>query len=74
MTQLLKSGCTFIEVGVYLRPRHAGRSTALKVRNIMSVLASVAKHWVKIYLLERQKYNLQGKRIILDDELFVKAD
>lgn len=74
LTQLLKSGCTFIEVGVYLRPRHAGRSTALKVRNIMSVLVNVAKHWVKIYLFERQKYNLQGKRIILDDELFLKAD
>lgn len=69
LTQLLKSGCTFIEVGVYLRPRLAGRSTALKLKNIVSVLISVAKHWFKIYLFERKKYNLIGKRIILDDEL-----
>lgn len=70
LTQLLRSGCTFIEVGVYLRSRNAGRSTALKLKNVVSVLVSVAKHWVKIYLIERQKYNFQGKRIILEDELF----
>jgi len=70
LTQLLRSGCTFIEVGVYLRPRHAGRSTALKFKNVISVLGNIAKHWAKIRLIERQKYNLKGRRIILDNETF----
>jgi len=66
LTQLLRSGCTFVEVGVYLRQRHAGRSTALKMKNVISVLADVAKHWLKIRLLEKGKYNHPGERIILE--------
>ncbi len=66
LTQLLKSGHTFIEVGVYLRQRHAGQSTALKIKNVMSVLSNVARHWVKIRFLEKQRYCRQARRIILD--------
>ena len=72
LTQFLCSGHTFLEVGTYLRPRKSGRSTALKLRNVISVLSDVGKHWVKICLLKRQQYNPPGKRIILDDDFSIK--
>lgn len=66
LTELLRSGHTFVEVGVYLRQRHAGQSTALKIKNVVSVLSNVARHWIKIRFIEKDKYNHQAKRIILD--------
>jgi glycosyltransferase involved in cell wall biosynthesis len=56
LIRLVRSGHSFIEVGMYLRPRQAGKSSALKLKSILSVLAANVCLVKNIFWDDRKAY------------------
>ncbi|MBI3548171.1 MAG: glycosyltransferase family 2 protein [Elusimicrobia bacterium] len=50
LTILLKKGATFREVGIPLQYRRKGSSKAVRLKNVFSVIATIWKVWIEVYL------------------------
>jgi len=57
LTRLIRSGHSYIEVGISIREREHGSSKIFALTNIMSVLKTILKLIFKIHIKERRKYN-----------------
>jgi glycosyltransferase involved in cell wall biosynthesis len=43
LARLIKGGCNYVEIGMYLKPRKSGKSKAFKVKNIIRVLETLGE-------------------------------
>ncbi|SNS18685.1 Glycosyltransferase involved in cell wall bisynthesis [Humidesulfovibrio mexicanus] len=64
LVRLVRSGRSFIEVPMYLRPRLGGRSTALKPKNVVSVCLAIARLVKTIHFDEKRRYAQPVNRIL----------
>lgn len=64
LVRLIRSGHSFIEVGMYLRPRMGGRSTALKLKNVISVCLAIARLFKTVHFDEKERYSCPNNRIL----------
>jgi len=64
LVRLIRSGHSFIEVAMYLRPRLGGRSTALKLKNVLNVCLAIARLAKTIHLDEKARYSRPVNRIL----------
>ncbi len=62
LVRLLKSGASFTEVGVDIRPRQTGKTKAFRLKNIVSVLSAILSLFWEVRVKERGRYNLPAKR------------
>lgn len=63
LVRLIRSGHSFVEVGMYLRPRAGGRSTALRIKNVISVCTAIAKLFKTVHFDEKQRYSSPVNRV-----------
>lgn len=64
LVRLIRSGHSFIEVGMYLRPRTGGRSTALKIKNVINVCLAIARLFKTVHFDEKARYSKPNNRIL----------
>jgi glycosyltransferase involved in cell wall biosynthesis len=43
LARLIKSGCNYVEIGMYLKPRKHGESKAFRIKNILRVLKTLSE-------------------------------
>jgi hypothetical protein len=60
--KLLAKGCSYIEVGIKMQERIQGESKAVKLKNILDVLKTVARLFFEIKIIHRKRYNARGAR------------
>ncbi len=63
LVRLLKGGATFVEVPMRIQYRESGSSKALRPRNILSVLSTIAKLFYEVRVSERDKYSAAPGRV-----------
>jgi glycosyltransferase involved in cell wall biosynthesis len=56
LVRMIRSGRSYIEVPMPIQPRQHGRSTALKLKNIISVLSALANLFWEVRVRDRAKY------------------
>ncbi len=57
LVRLLRAGATYIEVPMRIQYRESGSSKALRPRNIMSVLSTIANLFIEVRIRQRHKYS-----------------
>ncbi len=63
LVRLIRSGHTYVEVGIPLQPREHGRSKAFRVKNIVSVVSTLAELFWDVRVRGRRKYASASPRI-----------
>ncbi len=63
LVRLLRQGASFIEVGVDITQRAAGKTKAFTVKNMVSVVKTIALLFWEVRVTERARYSSQLKRI-----------
>jgi glycosyltransferase involved in cell wall biosynthesis len=63
LVRLIRSGHTYVEVGIPLQRREHGRSKAFRVKNIVSVLSTLAELFWDVRVRGRRKYDSASPRI-----------
>jgi len=63
LIRLIRSGCSYVEVPMRLQIRQHGRSKAFKLKNIASVLATIASLYWEVRIKDRQKYSSIAQRL-----------
>lgn len=63
LVRLIRSGHSYVEVGIPLQPREHGRSKAFRVKNIMSVMGTIAGLFWDVHVRDRRKYTAPSHRI-----------
>jgi glycosyltransferase involved in cell wall biosynthesis len=63
LVRLLKSGATYIEVGVKITQRSSGKTKAFRPRNIISVLSAIAKLFWEVRVRDRGRYSSRARRV-----------
>ncbi|MBI5453572.1 MAG: glycosyltransferase, partial [Deltaproteobacteria bacterium] len=63
LVRLLRSGSSFMEVGVEISQRSKGRSKAFKLKNIASVFSAIASLFWEVRVRERVRYGSPSRRI-----------
>ncbi|MBI5492182.1 MAG: glycosyltransferase family 2 protein [Deltaproteobacteria bacterium] len=63
LVRLLKSGASFVEVGVDIKSRQAGKTKAFRLKNIASVVSAIAGLFWEVRVKERARYKAIAKRI-----------
>jgi glycosyltransferase involved in cell wall biosynthesis len=63
LVRLLRSGRSYVEVGIPLQPREHGRSKAFRLKNILSVLSTIAELFWDVRVRDRRKYAGTSRRI-----------
>jgi len=63
LIRLIRSGCSYVEVPMRLQIRQHGRSKAFKLKNIASVLATIASLFWEVRIKDRQKYSSIAQRL-----------
>jgi len=63
LVRLIRSGHTYVEVGIPLQPREHGRSKAFRLKNILSVLSTIAELFWDVRVRDRRKYAGASHRI-----------
>lgn len=53
LVKLIKSGHSYIQVGMLLKERRYGRSKAFRIKNILGVLKTVIKLFAEVYLFKK---------------------
>ncbi|PKN06779.1 MAG: hypothetical protein CVU73_15425 [Deltaproteobacteria bacterium HGW-Deltaproteobacteria-8] len=64
LVRLIRSGHSFIEVPMYLRPRLGGRSTALKLKNVLSVCLAIVRLAKTVHVDEKSRYSEPNNRVM----------
>ncbi|MBI5641873.1 MAG: glycosyltransferase family 2 protein [Deltaproteobacteria bacterium] len=57
LVRLLRSGASYREVGVEIKPRASGKTKAFRFKNIMSVGSAIASLFWEVRIKERSSYN-----------------
>lgn len=63
LTKILRTGHSFVELGIRLKGRRYGKTNAFKIKNIISVARTVLRLFWRVYIKERGRYNKKGKRV-----------
>jgi glycosyltransferase involved in cell wall biosynthesis len=63
VVKALRSGASFVDVGVRIKARKGGRSTALSLRNIGLVVGSLVRLWFEVMVQDRRRYARPGRRL-----------
>lgn len=63
VVKLVRQGVNHIEVGINLRGRAHGESTALALRNWVKVFRAIATLWWDIRIVNRSKYGQVGRKL-----------
>lgn len=63
LSRLLRSGCSYIEIGVDITQREGGESKAFAIKNVISVVTAILGLAWELRVTDRAKYNAQPKRI-----------
>ncbi len=63
LVRLLRAGATYKEVPMRIQYRESGASKALRPRNIMSVLSTIAGLFVEVRVLQRDQYSRTPLRV-----------
>ena len=63
MVRLIRSGHSYVEVGMFLQPRAYGRSNALRLRSIFSVIKTVLTLFWSVNGQDRARYGKWGKNV-----------
>lgn len=63
LVRLLRSGASFVEVGVDISQRSKGKSKAFRVKNIASVLSAIASLFWEVRVTGRSGYGAGARRI-----------
>jgi len=63
LVRLLKAGATFIEVPMRIQYRESGSSKALRPRNVVSVLTTIANLFYEVRVRDRAKYSAVPGRV-----------
>ena len=62
LTKILRSGRSFAEVGIELKGRRYGRTSAFKIKNVISVAKTALRLFWIVNIKERKRYGEKGKR------------
>lgn len=62
LVKLLAGGNSYIEVGINMQERAQGESKAVKLKNILDVMKTVARLFFEIKISQRKLYNARGER------------
>jgi len=54
VVRLLKSGATYLEIGMSIQPRQYGGSKALSLKNLLTVFYDIFLLWVEIYIQKKR--------------------
>jgi len=65
LVKLVRQGVNFVEVGVNLRGRAHGKSSALALRNWIKVFKAIATLWWDVRISNRHLYNRIGRKIAI---------
>jgi glycosyltransferase involved in cell wall biosynthesis len=63
LSRLIKSGSSYVEVGVDITQRQGGRSKAFAMRNVISVAKALWDLFIEIRVTERRRYDKRPKRV-----------
>jgi len=63
LVRLLRSGASFVEVGVDIHQRSKGKSKAFRVKNIISVFSAIGFLFWDVRVTSRTMYNASPRRI-----------
>ncbi|MDF1552811.1 MAG: glycosyltransferase family 2 protein [Deferrisomatales bacterium] len=63
LVRLLRSGCSYVQAPMMIRARPGGRSKALRPRNVVSVLSTLARLFLSVQVLERRRYGCVPREI-----------
>lgn len=63
LTKILRSGHSFVEVGIVLKGRRYGKTKAFKMSNVISVVKTAAGLFWRVYVKERALYNEKPRRV-----------
>lgn len=66
LVRLLRSGASFIEVGVDIRQRDTGRTKAFALKNVLSVLGAIAGLFWDVRVRGRSRYSSPCRRVELN--------
>ncbi len=66
LVRLLRSGASFIEVGVDIRQRDAGRTKAFALKNVLSVIGAIAGLFWDVRVRGRAIYSSRRRRVELN--------
>lgn len=61
VVKALRSGASFVHVGIRIQPRGGGRSTALSWKNVRLVVIALGRLWSEVMLRERARYRRRGR-------------
>ncbi|MBI1911345.1 MAG: glycosyltransferase family 2 protein [Deltaproteobacteria bacterium] len=64
LVRLIRSGASYIEVGIDIKPRETGKTKAFALKNIVSVFKAIGTLFWEVRIKERAKYNSPARRII----------
>lgn len=63
LVRLIRSGCTYVEVPMPLQPREHGRSKAFRLKNVLSVLRTLAELFWEVRIAHRDRYAVSPQRV-----------
>ncbi|MBI5886733.1 MAG: glycosyltransferase family 2 protein [Deltaproteobacteria bacterium] len=63
LVRLLRSGATYVEVGVTIIPRASGASKAFAPRNVISVAKAILTLFWDVRIKGRAQYSMSGRRV-----------
>lgn len=63
LVKLVRQGVDFIEVGINIRERAHGRSTALALHNWIKVFKAIGSLWWDVRVVNRRRYGKVGRKL-----------
>ena len=63
LVRAIKSGASFIEIGVNIDQREGGESKAFAIRNVISVMTALVGLFFEVRFTKRAQYNKRTRRI-----------
>jgi glycosyltransferase involved in cell wall biosynthesis len=63
LVRLIRSGCTYVEVPMPLQARQHGRTKAFRLKNIISVLGTLAELFWEVRIAHRDRYAVSPQRV-----------
>ncbi|MBI5561545.1 MAG: glycosyltransferase family 2 protein [Deltaproteobacteria bacterium] len=67
LVRLLRTGATYAEVGIEIKPRDTGRSKAFAPKNVISVAKAIITLFWDVRVKERTRYSGHGQRVVVAD-------
>lgn len=62
LVRMIRSGCSYVEVPMPLQAREYGRTKAFRLKNIMSVISTIAALFWEVRVKDRHKYSVPPHR------------